>query len=110
MKFYDAIVAGNGPAGSVAAFVLARAGHSVLVIGQNGSVRKIGESLPGAARPLLRYLGLHKILESEAHQPCFANASAWGSERLKITDMIHDPHGLGWHLDRERFDRDLLNA
>lgn len=71
---------------------------------------KVGESLPGAARPLLRDLGLLELVDEGIHLPSYGNLSAWGSEELRVTDSLRDPHGPGWHLDRARFDAALRRA
>lgn len=108
---WDVVVAGSGPAGSVAAYTLAKAGRQVLLVDElKPGGRKIGESLPGAARPLLRDLGLLSLLENGPHLTCYGNASAWGTDRLVFTDFIRDPNGLGWHLDRPAFDGALRQA
>ncbi len=105
---WDVVVAGAGPAGSVAALVLAHAGRRVMLVDDVLSTKpKIGESLPGAARPLLQDLGLLSLVEKEPHLPSYGNVSAWGTEQLIATDFIRDPHGIGWHLDRAKFDLDL---
>lgn len=110
-KPWDALVVGGGPAGATAALVLARAGLSVLLIDEPASsVRKVGESLPPAARPLLRDLDLLATVDNGAHLPAYGNLSAWGAETLRATDFLRDPHGLGWHLDRRQFDADLRAA
>lgn len=111
---FDVAVVGGGPAGAVAAYVLARAGRRVALVDASSGAsaasgaRKIGESLPAIAGRLLRELGLAEVLEG--HRPSFGNVSAWGGEELVATDFIQDPHGLGWHLDRARFDRELRAA
>lgn len=47
---WDVLIAGAGPAGAVAARVLARAGRRVLLIDDSRpDLPKVGESLPGAA-------------------------------------------------------------
>ncbi len=104
----DVAIAGSGPAGSVAALALARAGYSVCLIDDvQPGTPKIGESLPGAARPLLRDLGLLTQVETGGHTPCYGNLSVWGSPEVIETDFIRDPNGLGWHLDRSKFDESL---
>jgi len=108
---WEALIAGGGPAGAVAAWVLARAGGRILLVDDvRPARRKIGESLPGAARPLLRDLGLLSLVDQGPHWPCYGNVSAWGADGLAVTDFIRDPHGFGWRLDRARFDADLRAA
>ena len=69
---------------------------------------KIGEMLPPAAGVILRDLGVWEdFVSSGEHLPCYGNLSAWGSDVLRETDFIFDPHGHGWHLDRPLFDRFL---
>lgn len=110
-RVWDAVVAGAGPAGAVAAITLARCGRRVLLVDDGRPAgRKVGESLPGAARPLLRDLKLLALVEAGPHLPCYGNVSAWGSSELVATDFIRDPNGPAWHLDRPRFDRDLRTA
>ncbi|MEH2000982.1 MAG: FAD-dependent monooxygenase [Nostoc sp.] len=105
---WDVVVAGAGPAGAIAALVLAQAGCQVLLIDDIPThTHKIGESLPGASRQILHNLGLLAHIESGSHLPCYGNASAWGTDKLTINDFINDPRGTGWHLDRVQFDETL---
>ena len=107
----DVAVVGGGPAGAVTAQVLASAGRRVVLIDRASTLsKKIGESLPGAARPLLKHLGLLSLVEQGPHLPSYGNCSSWGSESLEMTDFIRDPNGLGWQLDRVRFDQDVRQA
>ncbi|WP_208354581.1 NAD(P)/FAD-dependent oxidoreductase, partial [Aetokthonos hydrillicola] len=108
---WDVLVAGAGPAGAVAAFVLAQAGRQVLLVDEfRADTHKVGDSLPGAARQILQNLGLLADLESGSHLPCYGNVCAWGSDQLMVNDFISDPRGLGWHLDRVQFDEALRLA
>jgi flavin-dependent dehydrogenase len=107
---WDAVVVGGGPAGAIAALVLARAGRRVLLADRSGRGPRIGEALPPAARPLLRDLGLLPRVMADRHLTCSANASAWGSGDLRVHDFIFDLHGAGLHLDRARFDASLREA
>lgn len=108
---WDVVIAGAGPAGAVAAGVLSCAGRRVLLVDDVSSNKcKVGESLPSAARPLLRDLGLLPLVEEGPHLPSYGNISAWGSSELIATDFIRDPNGMSWHLDRARFDMDLRQA
>ncbi|MFI6849340.1 tryptophan 7-halogenase [Kitasatospora sp. NBC_00085] len=115
----DAAVAGGGPAGAVAALVLAAAGRRVLLLDPGGrspaaagrrGAFKIGESLPPAARPLLRDLGLLDGFLAAGHPPSTGTYAAWGSAALDGRSHLFDPYGHGWHLDRLRFDAFLRDA
>ncbi|WP_224558087.1 tryptophan 7-halogenase [Pectobacterium versatile] len=107
----DVLVIGAGPAGSVASRLLSLAGIRVVLLDNvNITRQKIGESLPGAARPMLHRLGLIPWVEKSAPLTNSGNLSCWGGEQLTATDFIRDPYGCGWHLDRQRFDQNLRDA
>jgi flavin-dependent dehydrogenase len=107
----DVAVLGGGPAGAAAALTLARAGRTVAVIERSRDDRpRVGETLPPSARPLLARLGLWREFLAAGHLPSPSVLSAWGDDTPYENHAILNPHGMGWHLDRERFDRMLLDA
>jgi flavin-dependent dehydrogenase len=102
---FDAVVAGGGPAGSAAAFILAQAGRSVLLLERRRAAAfAVGESLTPDARPLLRVLCIADELLNNDHLISYGNESAWGGPMVQRTDFIYSPYGHGWHLDRPLFD------
>jgi flavin-dependent dehydrogenase len=107
---WDAVVAGAGPAGAVAAAALARAGRRVLLADRPDAGCKIGEVLPGAAVRLLRALDLPAPEPQGPHAPIAGTLSAWSSPDFIGTDSLRDPYGTAWRLDRRRFDADLREA
>jgi flavin-dependent dehydrogenase len=105
---WDVIIAGGGPAGSLAAHVLAQSGRRVLFADADDfNTHKVGEALPGAALRILRKLSLPTPDSNGRHRPISGNLSSWNSEELVPSDFIEDPDGPGWRLDRHCFDRTL---
>jgi flavin-dependent dehydrogenase len=105
---WDVVIVGAGPAGSVAAHVLAREGRTVLLVDPLAEqTAKVGETLPGAALRMLRTLRLPTPDQSGHHTPIGGTLSCWGSDELMATDFFRDPDGPGWRLDRLCFDASL---
>lgn len=107
----DVIVLGGGPAGTAAAFTLARAGRQVIVLERSAyeGVR-LGEMLPPAARPLLGELGVWEQFQRDGHLPSPGIVACWGGDEPYENDFIFTPYGHGWQLDRRRFDAMLARA
>ena len=69
---------------------------------------RIGETLPGAAGPLLRDLGLLAGFRARNYPRSLGRASIWGSGELVRADSFTDPQGPGWRLDRGDFEAWLV--
>lgn len=114
MPAVDVAIVGAGPAGSVAAALLARAGRRVALIEAEpppgpDAPPKIGETLPAAADRLLRAHGLPAAADDPAHRPIAGAATLWDGP-VQRTDGFADPEGPGLRLDRRRFDAALRMA
>ncbi|WP_437720282.1 FAD-dependent monooxygenase [Sorangium sp. So ce861] len=111
---YDVAVAGAGPAGAVAACLLARAGLSVLLcdsrLVDSAAPVKPGEALPGAAVRLLRACDLPLPGDSGRHKLIGGNISVWGWPEPVHRDFLNEPDGPGWRLDRAVFEAELVSA
>lgn len=107
----DVLILGGGPAGAVAALGLAAQGFDVLVVEPRAEGEaRIGEVLSGSAAPILSELGVWDGFVAQRHEPSHAVRSVWGEPQELERSLIFDPYGSGWHLDRARFDRLLLDA
>jgi 2-polyprenyl-6-methoxyphenol hydroxylase-like FAD-dependent oxidoreductase len=111
------LIVGAGPSGAAAAIFMARPGWKVTLIDRqevtgpvNHLPSKAGESLPPDAAMLLQQLGVWSGFQDAGHLPSFGNHSFWGSDKGMYTDFITHPAGRGWHLDRQRFERDLIDT
>ena len=106
----DVLIVGAGPAGATAACILA-ARHCVVMVDHSSTPPlRIGESLIGAARPLLRDLGVLERFEAAGHQPGLGQASSWGTRDVVWRDSFLDVRGPGWRIDRARFETMLREA
>lgn len=104
-KDVDVAVIGGGPAGAATALALVREGVSVALIEQStyGNVR-VGETVPPEIGTTLRSLRIWDQFLRDAHNPASGVRYAWGRPDLSESDFIFNPYGVGWHIDRSRFD------
>ncbi len=105
----DVCVFGAGPAGTATAISLAARGLSALLLDRPLHKPWGGESFTGAIRIPLLALGCWDRFENAGHKPGYERQSAWGSEP-RAESSIFRVEGPLWHVDRERFDRDLRSA
>jgi flavin-dependent dehydrogenase len=105
---FDVAVAGGGPAGATVALCLARRGRRVALLEATAfDGERYGETLPPEINPLLRELGLFENFKALAPLESPGIISVWGSGAPAVQDFVRNPHGLGWHIDRNRFDEML---
>lgn len=77
--------------------------------GDSRSLTRVGESIPPAATPVLKRLGIEALVkQSNIHVVCPGSISLWNSNKPEHNDFMLDLDGLGYHLDRVKFDAQLL--
>jgi flavin-dependent dehydrogenase len=108
---HDVVIVGGGPAGAAAATALAGNGLAVaLFTHRRGANPLVGETVPPSImRPLVR-LGLWERFVAAGHRPSPGTVVSWGKAEPFENEFIASSYGMGWHLDRERFDNMLLCA
>lgn len=86
---FDVCVVGGGPAGAVAAHVLAGAGARVALIVRDRprSAFVVGETVPAETRLLLNRLGLD-CLGADLHLPSAGTMARWGSDAAYCREAI----------------------
>jgi len=106
----DVCVFGVGPAGAAVAMRLVDLGLNVIVLDRPPKTRPWGgESFTGAIRKPLAVLGLWTSFCAAGYVAGYEQRVSWGGAPWTKSSMV-TCHGNLWHVDRERFDRDLREA
>jgi halogenation protein CepH len=109
---FDVVVIGGGPAGSVAATLLADAGHRVAVFERERFPRyHIGESLLSATIPILDAVGVTPLVERHGFLRKPGGTFQWGRQREPWSFWFReDPGGrpYAFQVVRAEFDYILL--
>lgn len=109
----DVAIIGAGPAGAVAAAMLARAGHRVIVIEATHFPRfSIGESLLPQCLMDLETAGLAEVVSGAGYQMKNGARFVRGDERVNIDfqDKSSEGTGQAWQVERADFDQRLIEA
>ncbi|MBD1582855.1 NAD(P)/FAD-dependent oxidoreductase [Pseudoalteromonas sp. S16_S37] len=101
------VIIGAGIGGCIAALALAKHYRVTLIDNQAQPPEKVGECLPPAARRILKLLEIESLLDKGPHLISQGMLSYWGSSQPTVMDNLRNPDGLGWHLDRPYFERQL---
>lgn len=117
---FDVCIAGGGPAGCIAARLLAQHGLSILIVNrENSRVHKFGETLPSAAIRLIKKIGLYDVAETLDQysvtdivnvEHINGQINFWGSNTPYYIDGIIDPYGSSLRIERHIFDNLLQST
>lgn len=109
---YDVAIVGAGPAGSVTALMLGRAGFRIALMGdlteQPNTQR--GETLAPGSAPVLTRLQLAHEIDQLRMPRVTGFSSSWGSSRVDCRPSLLVPDATTFVVDRGLFDRTLRNA
>ena len=106
----DVLIVGGGPAGSTAAFGLAKRGYDVLLIDKAHHPREtVGESILPSAWKYFDLLGVSEAIERDGYVKKAGGVVVWGDQITEISfrDFAYERPGL--HVERDALDFLLLD-
>jgi hypothetical protein len=109
---HEIVVIGAGPAGAIAAALLQRHGHRVLVLERQRFPRfSIGESLLAHCLDFVEEAGMLEAVEAAGFQRKNGAAFAWGERctAFDFRDKFTDGRGWTFQVQRARFDQLLAD-
>lgn len=110
---YDVLIAGGGPAGSIAGLLLAREGFSVAILEKDKHPRMhVGESFLPRTMRLIRELGLETALSKVPHIPKFGAEFGIGDNPATRSFTFRNgmiPGETVFNIERAVFDKMLLD-
>jgi flavin-dependent dehydrogenase len=105
----DVVIAGAGPAGSTAGYLLAGLGFRVLLLEKTEFPRyRIGESLTPSILPVLDFVKLRQPVENGGFLRMAGHTVCWGSPEPRTGYYSPDKSRMGFQVWRESFDALLL--
>ena len=107
-QVFDAVIIGGGPAGAVAARLLATWGRSALLLTRAPARNALAESLPPSCRKLLDRVGIADVVDSAGFMRATGNTVRWGEAAAAARAFASGERG--WQVSRDRLDRVLLDS
>lgn len=104
---YDAVVVGGGPAGATIGRLLARWGHSVLILAAPPPRHALAESLPPSIQNIFHVLEITDEIARAGFAPNLGNTAWWGTTEPRVESYANGAHG--YHVERRTFDAMLLD-
>jgi flavin-dependent dehydrogenase len=101
----EVVIIGGGPAGASAARLLARWGHSVLLLTRPSPIAALAESIPPSCRKLFEQIGVDAAIDRASFVRTRGNTIYWGGEERIVN---FDGTQYGYQVERAAFDEVLL--
>jgi flavin-dependent dehydrogenase len=106
---FDVLILGTGPAGCAAAITFKNRGYSVAIIDSSKKLNfQAGENIQGGIKDLFFKLKFDESSLNNFHLPAYETVSLWDSQLPIFKDSLFNANGHGWHLDKKKFNEQLL--